>query len=117
MFPTLKTGAVMQYPCKRMLQFSTDVVRFLDGTEQRYRDYAAVLHRWTIKLDLLDESELAAYDQFFVSNQGSFGTFSFTDPWDGTVYANCSLAADTFAFTVTGEMRGATTVTVCENRT
>ena len=39
MFPTLKTGAVMQYPGKRILQFSTDVVRFLDGTEQRYREY------------------------------------------------------------------------------
>ena len=60
MFPTLKTGAVMQYPGKRTLQFSTDVVRFLDGTEQRYRDYPSVLHRWTIQLDLLDESELAA---------------------------------------------------------
>jgi hypothetical protein len=117
MFPTLKTGAVMQYPGKRTLQFSTDVVRFLDGTEQRYRDYPALLHRWTIQLDLLDESELAAYDQFFVSNQGSFGSFSFTDPWDGTVYASCSLATDTFGFKVTGEMRGATTVTVCENRT
>ena len=117
MFPTLKTGAVLQYPGKRMLQFSTDVVRFLDGTEQRYRDYGTVLHRWTIKLSLLDESELAAYDQFFLSNQGSFGRFSFTDPWDGIVYPNCSLAADTFAFQVTGEMRGATTVTICENIT
>lgn len=117
MFPTLKTGAVMQYPGKRILEFSTDVVRFLDGTEQRYRDCASVLHRWTILLDLLDESELAAYDQFFVTNQGSFGSFSFTDPWDGTVYANCSLATDKFGFEVRGEMRGKTTVTVCENRT
>jgi len=117
MFPILKTGAVMQYPGKRMLQFSTDIVRFLDGTEQRYRDYPALLHRWVIQLDLLDESELAAYDQFFVSNQGSFGSFSFTDPWDGTVYPNCSLAKDTFGFEVRGEMRGKTTVTVCENRT
>jgi len=99
------------------LQFSTDIVRFLDGTEQRYRDYPALLHRWVIQLDLLDESELAAYDQFFVSNQGSFGSFSFTDPWDGTVYPNCSLAKDTFGFEVRGEMRGKTTVTVCENRT
>jgi hypothetical protein len=117
MFPTLKTGAIMQYPGKRTLQFRTDVVRFLDGTEQRYRDYHGLLHRWVIRLDLLDESELAAYDQFFVSNQGSFGSFSFTDPWDGTVYANCSLLQDTFGFEVRSEMRGKTTVTVCENRT
>ena len=116
MFPTLKTGAVMQYPGKRTLQFSSDILRFLDGTEQRYRDYPGLLHKWTIQLDLLDESELATLDQFFVSNQGSFGSFSFTDPWDGTVYPDCSLYEDTFGFEVRGEMRGKTTVTVRENR-
>ena len=96
MFPTLKTGAVMQYPAKRMLRFNTDVIRFLDGTEQRFRDNSSVLHRWIIQLDLLDEAELAALDQFFCLNQGRFGSFSFTDPWDGTVYPNCSLADDAF---------------------
>ena len=117
MFPTLKTGAVMQYPAKRTLLYKTDIIRFLDGTEQRFRDSASLLHQWTIPLDLLDESELADFDQFFISNQGRFGTFSFTDPWDGTVYPNCSLAKDTFSLTLSGEMRGRTTVTVCENRT
>ena len=115
MFPTLKTGAVMQYPAQRTLEFNTDAIRFLDGTEQRFRENQSVLHQWIIRLDLLDESELAEYDEFFVTNQGQFGSFSFTDPWDGTVYPNCSLAAGTFAFQLRGEMRGKTTVTVCEN--
>src|ERR1039457_3178188 len=106
MFPTLKTGAVMQYPAKRTLQFNTDAIRFLDGTEQRFRDNPSVLHRWTIQLDLLDESELAALDQFFISNQGRFGSFSFTAPWDGTVYPNCSLAGDTYGL----QLRGAGTI-------
>jgi len=117
MFPTLKTGAVMQYPAKRTLRFNTDIIRFLDGTEQRFRDYSSVLHEWTIQLDLLDEEELAALDQFFVSNQGKFGSFSFTDPWDGTVYPNCSLKDDIFAFQLRAEMRGKATLVVCENRT
>ena len=117
MFPTLKTGAVMQYPAKRSLQYNTDAIRFLDGTEQRFRDNPSLLHGWTIQLDLLDEFELAALDQFFVSNQGRFGSFSFTDPWDGTVYANCSLAEDTYGFQLTGEMRGKARLTVCQNRT
>lgn len=117
MFPTLKTGAVLQYPAKKSLRFNTDAIRFLDGTEQRFRDNPTVLHRWTIQLALLDESELATLDQFFVSNQGRFGSFSFTDPWDGTVYPNCSLSADTFNFQLQGEMRGKATVVVCENRT
>jgi Conserved hypothetical protein 2217 (DUF2460) len=115
-FPTLKTGAVMQYPGKRSLQFATEVLRFLDGSEQRYRDSPSMLHRWIIQLDLLDEAELAALDQFFVSNQGAFGSFSFTDPWDGTVYPNCSLENDTFNFSVRAEMCGKTSVTVRENR-
>ena len=117
MVPTLKTGAVMQYPAKRALQFNTEAIRFLDGTEQRFRDNPSVLHQWTIQLDLLDESELAELDQFFVSNQGRFGSFSFTDPWDGTVYPNCSLAKDTYGFQLRGEMRGKTTLSVCQNRT
>jgi len=117
MFPTLKTGAVMQYPAKRTLQFNTGIIRFLDGTEQRYRDSPSVLHTWTIQLDLLDEEELAALDQFFVTNQGKFGSFSFTDPWDGTVYPDCSLSADSFSFQLQEEMRGRTTLTVRENRT
>ena len=117
MFPSLKTGAMLQYPAKRTLQFNTDTIRFLDGTEQRFRDNPSVLHRWTIQLDLLDESELTALDQFFVSNQGRFGSFSFTDPWDGTVYPNCSLAGDAFVFQLRSEMRGKTALTICENRT
>jgi hypothetical protein len=116
MFPVLKTGAVMQYPAKRTLQFNTDTIRFLDGTEQRFRDNPSVLHQWTIQLDLLDESELDTLDQFFLTNQGRFGSFSFTDPWDGTVYPNCSLAGDTFGFQLRAEMRGKTSLTVRENR-
>ena len=117
MFPLLKTGAVMQYPAKRILRFKTDTIRFLDGSEQRFRDNPSVLHQWTIQLDLLDESELAALDAFFVSDQGRFGNFSFTDPWDGTVYPNCSLGGDTFGFQLRGEMQGKTKLTVRQNRT
>ena len=54
MFPTLKTGAVMQYPATKTLLFNTDAIRFLDGTEQRFRDNPSVLHQWTIALDLLE---------------------------------------------------------------
>lgn len=116
MFPTLKTGAVLQYPAKRTLKFNTDAIRFVDGSEQRFRESPSVLHQWTIQLGLLDEAELAALDQFFVTNQGRFGSFSFTDPWDGTVYPDCSLGEDEFGFQLSGEMRAKTVLTVCENR-
>jgi hypothetical protein len=90
-FPILKTGAVIQYPATRQSRYQNQALRFLDGTEQRYRDCAGPLLRWQIPLSLLDESELAAIEQFFEDNQGAFGSFAFTDPWDGTAHPDCSL--------------------------
>lgn len=115
-FPALKTGAVAQYPTDRQRNFSTQVFRFLDGSEQRFPGYGAPLRRWTIRLDLLDESELTNLEQFFESEGGRAGNFSFTDPFDGTVYANCSFDADQLALNFTGPQQGQTTVVIRENR-
>ena len=115
-FPTLKTNAVAQYPAKRTLQFQNQSVRFVDGTEQRYRDSAGPLHRWEILLDELDEGEMTALETFFLANQGAFAVFPFTDPWDGHTYSNCSLGGDAMDMTHSGEMLGATRLTVVENR-
>jgi hypothetical protein len=115
-FPQLKTGAVAQYPASKILRFQNQTVRFLDGSEQRYRDAAGPLHQWTIRLSELDESEMAALEQFFDDNQGRLGSFAFTDPWDGTEYPNCSLASDELTLSSLAEMRGQASVTVIENR-
>jgi Conserved hypothetical protein 2217 (DUF2460) len=115
-FPKLKTGAVAQYPATRTLKFQNQALRFVDGSEQRYRDYGGALHRWEIPLDALDESEMAAIEAFFEENQGRFGDFAFTDPWDGNVYASCSLTSDDLALTSLGDMRGKTSLVVMENR-
>ncbi|HVO97433.1 MAG TPA: DUF2460 domain-containing protein [Bryobacteraceae bacterium] len=116
-FPMLKTGAVAQYGSDRALRFSTTVLRFVDGREQRYPGYGAPLRQWTIRLDLLDESELADLEQFFESSSGRAGTFAFTDPWDGTVYPSCSFAGDELAMDFQELARGKTQVVVKENRT
>jgi Conserved hypothetical protein 2217 (DUF2460) len=116
MFPILKTKAVAQYPAGKAISFQNQVLRFVDGMEQRYRDSAGPLHRWVIALSELDESEMAAVEIFFAANQGRFGNFAFTDPWDGTQYPNCSLQADELAMNLAGEMRGKTSLTVVENR-
>jgi len=115
-FPKLKTNAVAQYPAGRALRYQNQVVRFLDGADQRYRDASGPLHHWIIRLDELDEGELAEVEGFFLSNQGQFGSFVFVDPWDGTSYANCSLASDRLDLTAVAEMRGQTSLTVVENR-
>jgi hypothetical protein len=115
-FPSLKTGAVMQYPAGRTRQFSTQAYRFLDGSEQRFALYPTALLRWTIKLDLLDEAEIETLREFFLSEDGRAGSFSFTDPWDGSVYPNCSFGSDTLAAEFKGPMDGAVQVIVMENR-
>ena len=116
-FPKLKTNAVAQYPAARALQFRTQILRFLDGNEQRYADSGGALHRWVVRLSELDEHELSEMDMFFCVNQGQYGTFAFTDPWDGTEYANCSFADDQLDLLSTQPVRCQTTLTVVENRT
>ena len=115
-FPALKTGVVAQYPSDRARRFSTQVLRFLDGSEQRFSGFSAPLRRWLIRLELLDEAELATLEEFFVAQAGQAGTFSFTDPWDGTVYASCSFESDVMTADYRGPGDGAASVTVKENR-
>jgi len=114
-FPSLKTNAVAQYPATKVLRFQNQKVRFMDGTEQRYRDCAGMIRRWEIRLDQLDEGEMAALDEFFAASEGAFGSFAFTDPWDGQVYPNCSFV-DELDLTSIAEMSGTTSLTVMENR-
>lgn len=115
-FPKLKTNAVAQYPAAKTLRFANQVLRFVDGTEQRYRNAPGPLHQWTIRLSALDEGEMLAMEQFFQANQGRFGNFTFTDPWDNAEYVNCSLANDGIDLTTLGPFHGVTSLTVVENR-
>jgi len=115
-FPKLKTNAVIQYPARRRVRYQNQALRFVDGAEQRYRDCAGPLRRWEIPLSQLDEGEIAAIEEFFEGNQGRLGNFTFTDPWDGQEYPNCSLEADGLELTASAEMCGATSLTVVENR-
>ncbi|MGI8990139.1 MAG: DUF2460 domain-containing protein [Bryobacteraceae bacterium] len=115
-FPALKSGAIQQYPASRSLEFANQIQSFLDGTEQRYRSSASALHKWVIQLSLLDNAEIGSLDQFFWDQQGSFESFSFTDPWDGTVYPDCSLEADQFTSNFQEELRANTKLVIRENR-
>jgi hypothetical protein len=115
-FPKLSTNAVAQYPASRNVQFRNQVLRFVDGATQRYRESFGPLHQWDIRLDQLDEREMAAIERFFAGNQGCFGNFEFTDPWDGQVYPSCSFASDALGLVSAAEMNGRTSFTVRQNR-
>ena len=114
-FPTLKTGAVLQYPAPKRLQFRNQLIQFLDGTEQRYREYSTSLRQWVVRLDLLDESELSEIEDFFVAMKGQFGSFTFIDPRDNVSYPDCSLT-DELEVELRGELRGRASLVIRENR-
>jgi hypothetical protein len=111
-FPTLKTGAVAQYPLSYGERFATQAVRFMDGSQQRFRLMGNPLRQWSIKLDQLDDEELGALIAF-VEQQGS-ATFAFTDPVTGAEAATCAIAGEQFDAIMKAEMSGQTTVEIEE---
>ena len=113
-FPKLKTGAVAQYPITRERRLGNQWLRFVDGTHQRYRDSAGARLRWAIRLDLLDEGELASVEEFVAAQQGAYATFTFTDPWDAHEYEGCRLEGDDAVMLSAGELQGSTTLTVTQ---
>ena len=115
-FPTLNTGAVSQYPSRKAIQFQTSIVRFLDGSEQRYREFARPIRRWIISLEKLEESELHSLREFFRGREGAAQSFSFVDPWDGTSYPDCTLEGDSMTDQVAGDLKGRTSLTVRQSR-
>ena len=111
-FPTLKTGAAAQYPLDYGVRFSTQAVRFMDGSQQRFRLYGTGLRRWTLKLDMLDEQELGEVIAF-VEQQGN-APFAFTDPATGAVASTCVISGQQLDVTMKSELSGQTTVTIEE---
>src|SRR6185312_9727219 len=91
-FPVLSTGVVGQYPMAKGVSYNVEVIRFMDGSYQRYLTRGKPLRRWLIKLDELTEAELGQLEQFFESAQGNFGSFEFPDPFSGANIPNCRVA-------------------------
>lgn len=114
-FPVLKTSALAQYPATRAARYDTEVIEFIDGSEQRYRKRKKPANRWIIRLDLLDETEMGELVQFFSTAQGRAGRFEFEDPWTGAVHKDCSLEIDELLTELAGETRVATVLVLRDN--
>lgn len=90
-FPLLSTGAVAQYPLSRGTSYDVDIVRFLDGSQQRCLVRGRKLRRWLLSLAQLDEGELASVEQFFDEAQGNAQLFTFIDPLTKEAVPNCRI--------------------------
>jgi hypothetical protein len=92
-FPKLSTGAVTQYGSPVGSVWPAQIIRFVDGSDQRFLASGQAFRRWSIDLRLLNESEIAAIEAFFNSLGGEFTMFTFPDPISGTSVPNCRLGA------------------------
>ena len=88
-FPSLSSGAVLQYPAPLITGQAAKVICFMDGTDQRYLTQLRPLRQWEIRLDLLSDEELFQLEMFFQAQNGDFSTFTFPDPFSGTNVPNC----------------------------
>lgn len=113
-FPALDTGAVMQYPAAVTTGQGVGVIRFLDGSDQRYLTQGRAFRTWKVDLALLNEKELAAIENFFEQQQGDYGVFTFPDPFSGSAIPNCRFADPTLQTTYTDVDNGATSLWVIE---
>lgn len=115
-FPLLRTGAVTQYPSAKSISFPTQVVRYMDGSEQRYRLAAAPIQRWEISMTAVSVDEVAALERFFRDQQGRFGSFAFTDPWTGIEHPDCSFDRDDWEVEMVTALRARTKLLIRDNR-
>jgi hypothetical protein len=92
-FPILSSGAVTQYPSPLTTGQAAQVIRFLDGSDQRYLAQGKMLRSWEIRLNLLNEIEVQLIEAFFTSQQGDYSPFVFPDPFTGSNVSNCRLGA------------------------
>jgi len=91
-FPLLSSGAITQYPTESSVGQSVGVIRFLDGSDQRFLRTGRRLRTWRVQLDLLSDEEAAALELFFTAQKGVFSPFTFTDPATNAPVSHCRLA-------------------------
>lgn len=113
-FPRLQTRAITQYPAGSGSTRRTEVLRFVDGTEQRFRQWPGARRHWVVRLDLLDEAEVDELRRFFEAQSGRFGRFIFVDPWTNEEIENCAFGSDSMEIDFRSENRAAATIVIVE---
>ncbi len=112
-FPNLKTGVNGQHPLTCEILAEARVFRFLGGREQRF-PARRPLRRWTIRLDLLDEEEAWAVEEFARKHFETAEPFLFRDPLTGTEHWPCYLAGRQFSSAAEGPLKRKATLVVAE---
>jgi len=113
-FPTPFGGVAALYPVVIAKRYPVAILQFTDGTEQRYRQAAAV-HRLTLRLDQITGTEKTAIVDFFNTCKGSFDA-----TWDitlaGVTYSYMQFASDDLAATENEDRTWSVTVEILQTR-
>lgn len=81
-FPQLESGAMGQYPLRRVRRLRTVRNQMADGREVRLADAAAIVTEWRLEAAWLTDGELERLAAFFEAVEGRLHTFTFLDPAD-----------------------------------
>ena len=92
--PKLKTGSAMQYPSTRGLGRRVRILRFVDGTEQRFPLDGKAHGQWRMSFRQLDDTERRELERFVEESAASGSVISIVDPWDGRRHDQCRLEGD-----------------------
>jgi hypothetical protein len=106
-YPTLSAGVSLMLPWNQGDNYQTDVNDSPSGMRYAYPWFGGGLasfptrglRQWQLSYPMLQDSDLALIEQFFIGVNGQTQSFSFTDPDDGTTYANCRFGQDDLTIT------------------
>jgi hypothetical protein len=110
--PSLQSGSTVQYPFVTSLRYSTGIIRFVDGSEQRFSHTRGVHRTWTVGLRDLNPSEIEAVAAFATSSDKQ--AFTFYDPVTGEVHSQCTLLAQPVTVEHADEQRAHLSLTIVE---
>lgn len=79
-FPQLSSGALTQYPIKRIKSLHTAGYMAEDGTKIMYFDPNGSSLTWQLSYSGLNQDEVNALEALFEACGGQFGSFTFVDP-------------------------------------
>jgi hypothetical protein len=107
-FPALRSGTVGMYPSVLGLAYATEIVQFVNDSEQRW---ATRVGTGDFELTFTDINgyDLGILLEFFHSTKGQFdSTWSLTI--NGNTYNNCCFLQDDFAYTDSKQNRYSTSL-------
>ncbi|MBL8179952.1 MAG: hypothetical protein JNK48_35055 [Bryobacterales bacterium] len=92
--PIEQTNSPAEYPLHATKRFHNSSIRFLDGTEQRFRARHQPSMIWQLQYRNQNPGEMAAWMPFLDGALGSQSVFDFIDPVGMTVHSGSRMAAN-----------------------